>query len=348
MTGATGFVGKQLLRSLLIADQQVIALVREAGGISAHERSQSFRSLLTPEQASRVIVASGDIHQPEVLSDSRIETLIKTSCARIVHCAASVSFKKDADPAATNVGGTEHMLKLAERANVEEFHHVSSAYQCGIRPGQVVLETDIGHPNGLYRNAYEASKATAEKLVIESPLHSKTVYRPTIVVGDSLTGESDCFQSFYRLVRIASMIKNVSDFNVRIPLSGNEPVNLVPINWLVKAIASVVIRPEHHDKTYHLTPQVSITAKNVSDSLYDYFGFGSIEFVGPQTIENPNYMERNMHLYLDEYNDYFGTDALFDTSNADVAVGACVVDDRFLTHLIDFAVLTNFGRKQAA
>lgn len=87
------------------------------------------------------------------------------------------------------------------------FTSCRAAYQAGIRPGDVVKETEVGNPNGEYRNAYERSKYHSECEVLASTLPSKTIYRPSIIVGDTQTGETSCFMSLYRLVRFVATAK---------------------------------------------------------------------------------------------------------------------------------------------
>ena len=355
-TGETGFVGRHVFRELVERGQQVVALVRPTGSESAVQRMNSLRQGLTPEQSARTLVIAGDITTPQVIAadnPTRLRYLreyLRGRVGRVVHCAADVSFAADADPRRTNVDGVINLLALMDGLGIKELHHVSTAYVCGCRPGAVVKETDSFCAADC-RNAYEFSKRSGEFIARTGGLESVTVYRPSIVVGESGSGAASCFKSFYYLVRFAQAMQAgvLTKFldgvaALRIPLSGNEPVNLVPVDYVARVIGHVVTNPEHHGRTYHVTPTTPFTTGQVGAAIGDYFGFDGIRFVGAGEV--PSRIVSELPKWLAEYHDYFGTDPRFDTTNTDAAMGGPYTLDgeEFLRKIIDFAVGTNFGR----
>lgn len=100
-----------------------------------------------------------------------------------------------------------------------------------------------------------------------------------------------------------------------------------------------------HGRTFHLTPRKAYTTREISAAIQAYFELPECEFVGKRTIDDPSLIERYLPDYLKFYASYFGTDAHFDTTNTDAALGAYAPPPRMLERLIDFAVRTQFGRR---
>ena len=162
--------------------------------------------------------------------------------------AASMAFRHDShgEPFRTNVDGMRNMLALCQQAGIETFHHVSTAYICGLRSGRVREdEVDLGQENG---NVYEVSKLGAEKLLRSAGfLRQTTVYRPASVVGDSLTGYTTSTHGFYLPLQLAYVMADkvptdlMGDRFFRLlGLRGDEGKNLVTVDWLSAAGSSPI------------------------------------------------------------------------------------------------------------
>ena len=200
---------------------------------------------------------------------------VAENCRSILHNAASLTFHADSpdgEPWRSNLHGTQYLLEFARQTGIREFHHVSTAYVCGLRQ-DVVLENelDVGQKHG---NDYEVSKFQAEQFVRGADfLDSVTVYRPAIILGDSQTGYSTTFHGFYVPLKLVStllsraampgasregmteIIKMVSErLREILQLEGHESKNLVPVDWCSQVITEIFQNPKFHQKTYHLTP----------------------------------------------------------------------------------------------
>ena len=213
LTGATGLLGRYLVRDLAAAGVPLAVLVRPGGRKSAAARVDA---LLNDWQARTGVrpaapkVLSGDLHAEDLGLSADDRAWVGDHCAAVLHNAASLAFQTghDGEPFASNVGGTERVLDLCREAGVRTLHHVSTAYVAGLRTG-TVLETDrdVGQTPA---NVYERSKLDAERLVEAAAkrghLDTVTCLRPSIIVGDSRTGFTTTFHGFYAFLRVVHLI----------------------------------------------------------------------------------------------------------------------------------------------
>ena len=201
LTGATGFLGMELLVRLLEqTDHEVVALVRAADDAGATARLEGvLETILAPEDqppAGRVRAVAADLEQPGLGIDDAAAEKLMADVQIVVHCAASISFALPLDEARRiNVGGTAGVLALAARApELQQVVHVSTAYVAGERGGRAFEhEGDLGQSP---RNTYEKTKLEAEALVVASGLPA-AILRPSIVVGDQRTGWTPAFNVIY-------------------------------------------------------------------------------------------------------------------------------------------------------
>jgi thioester reductase-like protein len=280
LTGATGLLGRYILRNLLLRDVPVAVVVRGTRLASARARVDSL--MLEIEETlgrslPRPVVLSGELTQPDLGLTSESLAWASSHVGAVLHNAASLTFQsapRDEEPWLSNVTGTQHVLELARRLKVRQYHHVSTAYVCGQRRGRV-LETEL-NVGQAFGNDYEASKLESEALVRAANwLDGSTVYRPAIIVGDSQTSFTNTFHGFYTPLQIAhSMINKVAIKDVRaqglveiLGLAGHERKNLVPVDWVAAAIAHLATDPQHHGLTYHLTPRESTSVAMLCDVM---------------------------------------------------------------------------------
>ena len=164
-----------------------------------------------------------------------------------------------------NLEGTRLVLDLARGArHLERLHHFSTAYVSGDREG-VILEDELDMRQG-FDGAYERAKFQAERLVRRAMAElPATVYRPSIVVGDSRTGEVDRFNGVYYL----AILLVASPLGVPLPLPGNgaAPLNVVPVDFVVDAALSMGANPAAVGKTVHLADPAPLSARKVYELI---------------------------------------------------------------------------------
>ena len=204
LTGATGFVGMELLvRILEHTDRDVIALVRASDNEAAQGRIDEVLATLLPPgerpRRGRVRAQAADLTSPGLGLSTMARDRLAASIGAVVHCAASISFSLELEEARRiNVDGTREILALAKDAfdggSLDRFVHVSTAYIAGERDGCASeADGDVGQG---FRNTYERTKLEAEEVVRESGLPA-AILRPSVIVGDSVTGWTPAFNVIY-------------------------------------------------------------------------------------------------------------------------------------------------------
>ena len=334
MTGSTGLLGRYVLKDLLLSGIPVATLVRSARRQSASDRMESI--ILTWEERldqrlPRPHVLEGDLSDEQLGLDPESIAWVTENCQAVLHNAASLSFisgPRTSEPWKTNLTGTQHLLNLCEKSGIEEFHHVSTAYVCGTRQGRV-YENELDEGQQL-SNDYEQSKFEAEQLVRGSEfLNSTTIYRPSIIVGDSETGFSTTFHGFYAALQLAYTLRqgwedlygDDEDACFRVNLDGNELKNLVPVDWVSAVISEVVNHSNLHNQTYHLTSDSPVSTSTIHDVLHACCdNHGITRLIGAKTlIENPNDVEKLFYENMQVYGSYWKNDPEFDSNNTRAA-----------------------------
>jgi thioester reductase-like protein len=210
-------------------------------------------------------IVEGDISQPRLaLSDLDLELVQQAT--RVFHLAAVYDLAVPQDVAMrVNAGGTRNVVELARSLpHLRQFHHVSTCYVAGKREG-VILETELKHNAG-YRNFYEESKYLAE-LEVESAKNELpiTIHRPSVVCGDSQTGETGKYDGVYYLIhyllRWPSMLSMLNIGNHVVSL------NLVPVDFVVDAMAALVFDERAIGKTLQLADPSPLTTNQLFNAI---------------------------------------------------------------------------------
>jgi thioester reductase-like protein len=242
LTGATGFVGSEVLsRFLEREDRRVYALVRADDDEAAAARLPRHE---------RLTAVAADIERPGLGIDGRKADAIADEATTVVHCAASVSFDYDLERSReVNVEGSRRIVELAERCaergdGLERLTYVSTAYVAGTHRG-LFREEDLDRGQR-FRNPYEQSKFEAETLLRERadglPLQ---VLRPSIVVGDRRTGRTSSFNVLYGPLKAFAKGKLPA-----IPGRRSSPVDIVPVDYVADAVHELASNGA--DGTFHL------------------------------------------------------------------------------------------------
>ena len=292
LTGATGFLGMELLPLLLDdSDRRVLALVRARTNEEAQSRVRTTLAGVfdEPERyANRVVALRGDLTSPDLgLDDAARELAL--SADEIIHGAASVAFDLPiADAREVNVGGTRRMLDLAAKSadagSLRRFTYISTAYVAGDCGGRV---SESGAPQRTrFRNAYEQSKSEAEALVQtrrdELPL---TIVRPSIVVGDRKTGWTSSFNVIYSPLRAFA-----SGAFKMLPARRRSPVDVVSVDYVAQAVVALSAAPTAEGRTFH------IVAGDAAHSVGEMIDAAAKRFEQPApTCVSPRLYRRLLH-----------------------------------------------------
>lgn len=333
VTGATGLLGRYLMRDLLLADARLAVLVRPSRKASARHRVENVMCYWDRELGRtlpRPVVLEGEITEPDLGLDARDIRWVAEHCGRVMHNAASLTFESTSptgEPWRSNIEGTRHVLELCRQAGIRQFHHVSTAYVCGLRQGLILeSEVDVGQK---LSNDYEKSKLESEKLVRGSEfLDQVTVYRPAIIIGDSQNGHTTTYHGFYAPLQAVSAISQavvrdetgLMHDSARFPLSGVETKNLVPVDWVSAVMAHVYLHPEWHGRTYHLTPKHPVTARLLADTIEETIGLYSVKLEGAgRQLKGLTEYEALFADLIRVYASYWKDDPVFDSTNTRLA-----------------------------
>lgn len=363
LTGATGLLGRFLLRDLSEQGRRVAVLVR--GGKTAGADARVDELLrdwweVAGVEVPRPVVLEGDITAPGLGLPAAALEWVEANVGEVVHAAASLAFDRrarDGEPYASNVQGTAHVLELCRTAGIRRLHHVSTAYVCGLRRGRVLeTELDVGQTPG---NDYERSKIEAERLVRAADWFDvRTVYRPSIIVGDLVNGFTNTFHGFYKPLRIVqpfiepfvqASLESGSLLDV-LGMTGQERKNLVPVDWVSAVLSRIILDPALHGSTYHLTS----TRPTGVGLLCSVFERMVTEMVvrppaaaagGPAPAFDPAVLARLFSDQMEVYRAYWRDDPEFDvtaTSRAAPDLPAPPLDEATLRRLCRFAIDAGF------
>lgn len=363
LTGGTGLVGQYLLKDFLSKDQRVTVIVRPGKKLSEVQRIELIMQRWETELGRclpRPVVLCGNINQIGLGLNNDDQRWVAESCYAILHNAAILQFagqSKLHEPWYTNLGGTENVLAAAKAWNIRHFHYVSTSYVCGKRD-RIVKETDLDVGQS-FRNDYERSKYEAEKLVSQSDhFDRKTIYRPAVIVGDSQTGFTSTYHGMFLYLRIFATLvpaqqrdqNGIHQTPIQLPMNGDEPRNLVPVDWVSSVICHLVATEAAHDRTYHLVPDECSTARQFIDACCEYYNSGGVEFVG---AEQPLASESKFaSLFFENarvYEEYLTTDPLFDKSNVERFAGhlRCpAIDASMIKQFIKFGEQNRWGKSR--
>jgi thioester reductase-like protein len=262
VTGFPGFIARRLIARLLAdeADLRVTALVEDRMADPAREAASDIGS-------ERLSVITGDIGDRRLgLGDDDYDRLTG-EVTDVHHLAAVYDLSVPLHLAQrVNVGGTGNVLDFCRACrDFKQLHYVSTAYVAGQRTG-VVYEHELSLGQ-THKNHYESTKFQAEVWVrAELARVPSTIYRPAIVVGDSRTGETQKFDGPYYILRAISQAVERGGPIAQFGRAG-APFNVVPVDFVVDAIATVARDPQAIGQTLHLVDPDPLTAAELTEVL---------------------------------------------------------------------------------
>ena len=261
-TGFPGFIGARLLPRLL----QLSPEWRFCCLVQDRFRAQAEAELAALEQAhpharGRFRLVAGDITRENLGLGASAARALAGRIEGAFHLAAVYDLAVTREVGhRINVEGTRSVLRfLKEARRLDRLHYVSTAYVSGRATG-VFRETDLDVGQS-FKNHYEETKFLAEVDVMASGL-PVTVYRPSIVVGDSQTGETAKFDGPYFVLAAMERLPSPGVFP-RIG-SGANRVDLAPVDYVVEAMARLATTRASRGRTYHLTDAAPPTTLEVA------------------------------------------------------------------------------------
>ncbi|MFZ9310196.1 MAG: SDR family oxidoreductase [Arenimonas sp.] len=246
VTGATGFIGRFLVSNLLKRKGQVHVLVRKG---SAKKLSQIGETM--GWDMKRIVPVTGDLSKPKLgLSATQI-TALKGKVQHFFHLAAIYDLTADAESQKlANIGGTKNALELAAVIKAGCFHHTSSIAAAGLYPG-VFREDMFDEAEGL-KDPYLKTKHESEGLVRKQSAVPYRIYRPSMVVGHSKTGEIDKIDGPYYLFTLIKKIRQtLPQWMPTLGIEGGR-INVVPVDFVADAMDHIAHKKGLDGHCFHL------------------------------------------------------------------------------------------------
>ncbi|MCV7089495.1 SDR family oxidoreductase [Mycobacterium interjectum] len=275
VTGGTGFIGRRVVSRLLEtrADAQVWVLVRR-GSLGRFES-------LAAEWGERAKPLVGEL--PELsLTDETLAELGRVD--HLVHCAAIYDLTAgEAEQRAVNVEGTRAVIDLARRLDAT-LHHVSSIAVAGDFAGEYTEDDfDVGQR---LPTAYHQTKFEAEALVRSTPGLRYRVYRPAVVVGDSVTGEMDKVDGPYYFFGVLAKLAALPSLTpILLPDTGR--TNIVPVDYVVDALVGLMHGDGYDGRTFHLTSPKTVGLRGIYRGVAKAAGLPPLRGSLPRSVAAP-------------------------------------------------------------
>jgi NAD(P)-dependent dehydrogenase (short-subunit alcohol dehydrogenase family) len=249
ITGATGLLGRYLVRELLArgADGSIFVLVR---GESRHKLEQLKR--WWGAGADSVIAIDGDLGTAALGVSAADRDWLRGRVTHFFHLAALYDIDAGADALQqANVAGTRHALELAQEVGASCFHHCSSIAVAGSYRGTFTEE--MFEEAGALEHAYFRTKHDAEALVRKQRRVPWRIYRPGMIIGDSRSGHITKVDGPYYFFKALQILRrNVPAWFPTVGLEGGY-VNLVPVDYVAAAMVHLSRAQGQDGRCFHLT-----------------------------------------------------------------------------------------------
>jgi thioester reductase-like protein len=285
ITGFPGFIAERLVARLARPDTQFYLLVEERMTDTA-VRSAERIAAETGTPLENFAVITGDITKPDLGVDPADLETVRAETTDVFHLAAVYDLAVPEELARrVNVEGTGNVNAFVRSLpGLRRYNYISTCYVAGKRTGRI-LENELEHDAG-FRNFYEETKYLAEteveKLKSELPV---TIFRPSVVVGDSETGETAKYDGIYYLIAYLRKAPGL----LRAVNVGNDDVrlNLVPVDFVVDGIAALADDERAVGKTIALADPSPLTTAELFDAIAERLtGKRSLVTPPPALIHN--------------------------------------------------------------
>ncbi|UBH15525.1 SDR family oxidoreductase [Macrococcus armenti] len=310
LTGATGFVGAQLINALLRNKEYHLYIL--------YRDEARKNKLITASNKDRLHFVKGDITTPLCgLDAATIASL--PSMDYFYHLAALVKFDEALhdDLFSINYDGTLHALDLAKNLNTNHFLYVSTAYTVGTheyaKEALHPLDTPVNNP-------YEASKIKAEHAVVNSGL-TYSILRPAIIIGDSITGEADSKFTLYGFMKALKVFKRkmerkglLDKQSFRLFADNNCTSNLVPVDYVVKVLTHAIPHAEH-ETIYHITNNQPPENLKVLEMIKRHLQFDALTVAPTSARSTMNAEEAVLNGFIHVFEPYFKKSIVFEENN---------------------------------
>jgi len=347
ITGFPGYIASRLIRDLARKHPGSVfeLLVHTSQEGRARASVQELCAAGIPENSMRIHV--GDITKEGLGLMPAVLGGLGTRLTHVFHLAAVYDLAvPEAFARSVNVDGTANMNSVVKGCKqLERYVYFSTCYVSGNRVGKI-LESDLEKGQG-FKNHYESTKHEAERMVRAlMPSIPVTIIRPSIVVGDSKSGETAKYDGPYFMMRLLGRFRFLP-----LPYFGKPRVklNLVPVDYVVEGTVYLAFAAAAAGKTYHLADPDPLWMVEIYELIYDAIRGGKPAWTLPVALVKASLSFRPLRAIMGvprELIDYYECDALYDTSNAVADLGRAGIK---CPSLVDyFPVLVEYFKKHGS
>ncbi len=354
VTGFPGFLASALIPTLVqrrASPQRVDCIVLPQLLDSARRRAEE----ISTQAGCEIRVFAGDITDIRLGLGHEYEVVTK-DCSEIYHLAAIYDLAVAKDVAErVNVDGTRNVLAFAaDCPELDRFHHVSTCYVSGRFDG-VFRENDL-QAGQAFSNHYESTKFESEVLVHDAAASGlpTTVYRPSIVSGDSNTGRTQKMDGPYFFVQWMLAQPRIAVMPV-FAGSRDATMNIVPSDYITAAIATLSTRRDRPLRVYSLADPSPLTIPALTQLLAQATGrrvlrVPATRWLASALIRSVSRLHPDMDIpgeavnYLAHPSHYDCSNTLQDLEGSGVA---CPPFAEYVDHLVEFVRdESGFGRRR--
>jgi long-chain acyl-CoA synthetase len=355
ITGATGNIGGKIVTRLLEDDSltRLILLIRGRCNAEAGQRIEKVLKILSPKidlpkVGRRIKVVCGDITLNELGLPKPIWRNLSSEITHIIHAAATTQFQLPLECARlVNYTGTKNVMSFArsvqETGNLKGIAYISTAFVWGDREGTIYEDELATQPR--FSNSYEQTKWESERfvrtLMQDLPL---TIFRPSIVVGDSQTGRTITFNTLYTPLKYIH-----AGLLTTLPCPPDNPLDIVPLDFVSESILHIFMgNDQGNGKTYHIVAGMTkeVTVGEIVDFAIHYFngGIAQIKF----SVSHPANLEKVSQL-IKVYEPYICAARHFDNNNTLQALKGTTISvpnlSSYFSHLMEYCFSTDWGKR---
>ena len=267
VTGATGFIGKRLVKTLLARRGAGVHFLLRSGSADKLEALYAYWGLDDKSARARAVPVYGDLTAKKLGVSADDIKKLKGQVDHVYHLAAVYDLSADAESQiAVNIEGTRAVVEFCKAIDAGHLHHVSSIAAAGLYEG-VFREDMFEEAEGL-DHPYFMTKHESEKIVRTESKMPWTVYRPALVVGDSKTGEMDKIDGPYYFFKLIQRMRQLlPPWMPSIGLEGGR-INIVPVDFVVAALDHIShLKTDLAKRCFHLVDPLGYRVGDVLDII---------------------------------------------------------------------------------
>jgi len=251
------FLAQRVVEELLREDEQVQIICPVHG--QSHERATALLEKISPQRREHITLLEADDEAMDFGLSGRDYSELTAQLHSIHHCGSN-RLVAHADVRATVVRAREVAELALATPHLDQLVHWSSTLVSGSRRGYF-FEGELDEDTE-FRNRLEEGLFRAERLLVSlRPRVPVTVLRPSLIVGDSITGEVGRPDGLHLLIRL--MLNTPMDLKLPIPTRSQTPVHIVPIDYVTEAGVRIARDPRSHGRCFHIVDPQPETVERV-------------------------------------------------------------------------------------